>query len=445
MYQIKKSVDRPENGVFIRRLILYAIIMGVMLFGASSIFEKFMSPMAVDGLMKAWYVLFVPVTALMMLIGLFRAWRRRWPMSYMLTYQSKARDNGFTTCPRCGARLIEKSRTRSSRDHVGDKITTTTYSDGTKSTHTEGIYETRSHSETYHECSNTLCQLVVEQHLSQSHYPWKKSQIRALVCNDSTGLRGDNRCAKHLLTSRLLIPILALVIIAVGAYSVYNYADAESNPWTHTEKTHDAKRTEAEFENELMGLDGQYAYYSVTFDKEKMDFLNRLGETRVERLYIEYYKSEAASYMIYTLKGNDRDTGLPDGTYILTTVDGAPVLVDDDNEIIYKKESDFYKKYADKLRAITHDGVLKELMTAVNADKAEHAIECFGSLDEYTEYIKSENAMVWKYITEDADLSSGTEFEGVINYPDKLQRDRYFFGYRSETSYLPEFEGYTTK
>ena len=129
---VKQAVGQPENGHFIGRCIVFGIILAVMLLGAPAIFEAIMVPMAAKGIATAWYVLFVPLAAVMMVISLFRSWRRRWPRAYMDNYNRQVRANGYSRCPRCGAPIVMKKRTRSHRVKTGELVTTTTYSDGSK-------------------------------------------------------------------------------------------------------------------------------------------------------------------------------------------------------------------------------------------------------------------------------------------------------------------------
>ena len=108
---IKQAVGRPNNSVFIKRCIIYGAILAVMLFAAPSIFEKLLAGAAVQGILSAWYTIFVPITAIIMAIGLFKCWRRRWSLAYMDNYCLESRNNGYETCPRCGAKFILRSNT----------------------------------------------------------------------------------------------------------------------------------------------------------------------------------------------------------------------------------------------------------------------------------------------------------------------------------------------
>ena len=86
MKKIKRAVSGPDNSVFIRRCIIYGVLLGVMLFTAPTVFAKLMVPMAANGIRVAWYAVFVPIAAIMMAVGLFLSFRRRYPLAYMKEY-----------------------------------------------------------------------------------------------------------------------------------------------------------------------------------------------------------------------------------------------------------------------------------------------------------------------------------------------------------------------
>ena len=91
---VRKAVGVPDNSKFNRRCVFYGIVLLAMLF-APLFLDKIMLPMAVSGITEAWYKIFVPITIFMMAIGLFRSWRRRWPLAYMNNYNREAKENGY--------------------------------------------------------------------------------------------------------------------------------------------------------------------------------------------------------------------------------------------------------------------------------------------------------------------------------------------------------------
>ena len=142
MKDVKRVVGKPDNSAFIRNAIVYGVLLAVMVFAAPSIFAKIMVPMAAQGIKVAWFAIFVPLAAVMMAISLFRSWRRRWPRAYMARYNAEVRANGYSYCPRCGAPVVEKTRQRGHSVKTGELVTTTTYSDGSKTVDRKDVYGT---------------------------------------------------------------------------------------------------------------------------------------------------------------------------------------------------------------------------------------------------------------------------------------------------------------
>ncbi len=445
MREVKRKLGRPDNSMFIRRCIFYGIILAVMLIAAPLIFKAIMVSMAADGITGAWYKVFVPITLFMMIIGLFRSWRRRWPLAYIDWYKKEAEACDYETCPRCGSPMVLKRRTRNRREKVGEEITTTTYSDGSKTVDSKDIYGNVKHTSYYHECTNSRCQIEAEQHISQSHLPWKIKQIRCLVLNDDRALNRKNTCAKHFLLSRLLVPFIALVIVAVCAFTVYSYADSMSNAWTYTTADKESSRSVGDYENYLLSLDTENSHWSMHYEKTPSDMMNYLEDKLLKQNIssgygIQCYGEGDKKALIYDFDGVDAGTGLPDGEYILTKVDGVNVLIDDENKKIYKQGTEFYDTYVPKLSALTHDDELKSLFDKV--DGGEHALS--GSNDFWMEFVRKDNTMIYSYmLSDDVTKISGGDLRAVTTYPDELVTEQWFFSYGNDDYvYEPDLEGF---
>ncbi len=439
---VKQAVGSPDNGAFIRRCILYGGILAAMWFGGPAVFDKLMVPMAASGMTVAWRVVFIPLAAAMMAIGLFRCWRRRWPLGYMNRYRREAKANGYETCPRCGAELVLKKRSRYRREKVGELVTTTTYTDGSKTVDRKDIHENVRHTEHYYQCTNSKCALEPDQHIGQSHLPWKKKEIACLVLNDSRLLGRKHPSARSILLSRLLVPILALVIIAGCAFSIYSYADTQDGEWTYVTADKEAARSAEEYQTYLMSLDAEHSYWHMTYEKEPTDMMSYLGQTFGRDKTIGYsmggYNSESGRTFEYRFEGDDAGTGMPDGQYTLTTLDGIGVLIDDTNEKIYKQGTAFYDAYALKLLALSHDKALAAVMERV-AD-GEHAMS--GSNDFWLEFIRKDQSMLYSYmLAKDESKISGGEFRAVTNYPEEHMRELWIFSY-GDYEYSPDLEDY---
>jgi len=442
--EIRQAVGRPDNSVFIRRCIIYGAVLAAMLFAAPSIFAKLMVPMAAKGMTTAWYTVFVPLTAAIMAIGLFRCWRRRWPLAYMDNYRAQAKANDYEICPRCGAALVLKRRTRNSREKVGELVTTTTYTDGSKTVNKEDIYGNVRRTEYYHECTNSVCALEAEQTISQSHLPWKVREIRALVLNDPSLLGRKNRCAKHLLLSRLMVPFLALVILAACAVTIYSYADLQDGEWTNVTANKESSRSAEDYQSYLLSLDTEYPGWHVTYAKEPTDMMSYLssifGKEKATEYTFGWYTFEGNTAFEYRFKGDDAGTGLPNGWYTLAQMDGTNVLIDDTNDTIYKQGTAFYDTYAPKLQALVHDIALSTVLERVSG--GEHALS--GTNDFWMEFVRKDDSMLYSYmLADDVTKISGQEFRAITLYPEEHMREQWIFSYdTSEFNPLEDLDGY---
>lgn len=436
---VRQAVGRPDSSAFIRKCIIYGIILAIMLFAAPPIFSKLMVPVAASGVKGAWYGVFVPTAAVMMAIGLFRAWRRRWPLGYMNSYRSEAEACNYETCPRCGAPLVLKKRTRNNRERVGEIVTTTTYTDGSKTVDRKDVYGTVKRTSYYHECTNSRCCLEVEQNIGQSHLPWKIRDIRCLVLNDDSLLPRGCTCAKHLLLSRLLVPILALVIVVASAALIYNYADWHDGEWTYATVDEQSDRSPEEYGNYLMSLDTEYSNWFVTYEKEPTTMMNYLAGFFKKGKAVSYtvggYNVGGGDIYDYRFEGDDAGTGIPHGWYTLTRIDGVSVLIDEDNELIYKQGSEFYETFVPKLRELTHDKALAVILERTRG--GEHGI-FNGSVP--MEFIRKDNSTVLAYLYDD--YTYGNDFRGITIYPDEQIQERWYFEYRTGDYYPDDWEGF---
>jgi len=446
---IRQAVGRPDNSVFIRKCIIYGIILVLMLFGAPSIFEKLLPETAAKGILSAWYAVFLPLTAIIMAFGLFKCWRRRWPLAYMDNYRRAAKDNGYKTCPRCGAAFDLKTRSRSYSTKVGEKITTTTYSDGSQSKHVEDIKGTRVSVENYYVCSNSSCGLEPDKSYSQSHLPWRMSEIRALVlCESKTSgkirLPRSSKSASSLTLSRLTAPFIAVVLVAVAVILIMNYSSWYEGEWTYVTADKQSSRSAEQYQNYLLSLDTGYANWHVTYEKDSTTMMNylarfiKLGKTT--GYTVGGYNADGYTVYDYRFEGDDAGTGIPEGWYTLTRIDGINVLIDEDNEAIYKEGSEFYETYAPKLRALTHDKALASVFEKTSG--GEHALH--GSNDSWMEYIRKDNSMVFSYLLPgDVSKISGDEFRAVTTYPEEQMEERWYFTYGTGDYYPDDWEGFS--
>jgi len=427
---VRKAVGRPDNSAFVLRCVIYGVILAAMLFAAPSVFAKIMVPMAAKGVTGAWYAVFVPVVAAMMAISLFRTWRRRWPLAFMNSFKRQAEACDYSTCPRCGAPMVLKRRTRYHREKVGEEITTTTYTDGSKDVSKKDIYGSVKHAEYYHECTNGKCKLEAEQQISQSHLPWKIKEIRCLVLNEDKLLGRKHPSARSILLSRLLAPILALVIVLVCAGMIYNYESWQHGEWNYVTADREADRSAEEYQNYLQSLDEGHLNWHMSYEKEKSDMMSYLGDWVLRKdkstgYSMESYTFEGGTALCYRFEGDDAGTGLPDGRYMLTQVDGVNVLLDEDKERIYKQDTEFYTTYAPALQALSHDAALGVALERVSG--GEHALS--GSNNFWMEYVRKDDTMLLSYMNSNDHTKINGEFRVVTADVAELQTERWIFSY----------------
>ncbi len=442
---IKQAVGKPDNSIFIKRCLIYGIVLAVMVFAAPSIFEKLLSGAAVQGILSAWYTIFVPITAIIMAIGLFKCWRRRWSLAYMNRYQSEVRANGYTTCPRCGADIAIRTRQVSYKKKVGERHITTTHSDGSQSTRVEDITRDDYRTEEYYICSNSSCGLEPDKSYSQSHLPWKMSEIRALVRSEG-GISGkiksprSSKSASNLLLSRLKVPFIVVLLVVVGVVLIANYASWYDGEWTYVTADKQSSRSVEEYQNYLLSLDTEYFSWSFTYEKSPTTMMNYLAKfiklDKMESFTVGGYNVEGGTIYDYRFEGDDAGTGIPDGWYTLTKLDGIHVLIDEDNKTIYKEGTEFYDTYAPKLRELTHDKTVDSVLEKTTG--GEHAIYN-GSVP--LEYIQKDNSMVFAYLY--SDDTNGNEFRAITTYPEEQMEERWFFYYRTDDYYPDDWEGFT--
>lgn len=442
-YDVKKAVGKPDSSVFIRRLIIYGLLLVLMLIAPKFIFPKIMVSMAAGGLKTAWYLVFVPLVLFMMLINLFKCWRRRYPLAYMDNYNKEAKENGYEYCPRCGYELELRKRTRYHREKTGELITTTTYSDGSKTVDKKDVYGNVKRTEYVYKCSNNKCLLEVDRHLSQSHLPWKNREIRCLTLNDDKLLSRKHPNAASILLSRLFAPFLAIIIILACIITIYSYANLHNGEWEYLTVNKEASRTESEYKDYLLSLDTENPNYHFTYEKEASDLMSYLGKWFLRKdktvgYTMNSYSLDGVTVLNFNFDGYDASTGIPNGWYTLTEIDGVNVILDDTNEKIYKEGTEFYDTFAPKLLALSYDKELQIVLDRING--GEHGL--YGTNDFWTEYIRQNNTTVYSYMQSKDATKVDREFRAITTYPDDNIMEKWYFSY-SDDKYEPDdLEGY---
>ncbi len=166
---------------------------------------------------SVWTYAGVPITAIVIIVYIFRTLRRRYAYSYMRDYYARLQENGYTVCPRCGSTVSERTGRKSYQKHVGDKITTITYSSGATHVSTTPIYETRSRKYKYHQCDNSSCAIDDDLRVGFGRMPYSRNDLRALILQDYSK---THACAGYLVNGgkhavRTLLTVLVIAAAAV--------------------------------------------------------------------------------------------------------------------------------------------------------------------------------------------------------------------------------------
>ena len=202
----------------------------------------------------------------------------------------------------------------------------------------------------------------------------------------------------------------------------------------------ESTRTAEEFESFLLDFDSKRDVWEIQYDKKDSGIFGRLSLGNNDSYTIRYNKGETASHTTFIFDGENLGTGLPDGTYILTKLDGADVLIDEESKLIYKADSEFYKTNAPKLQTITHDALLTKIFE--QTEGGEHGLV---ETDPPMEAIFTDKAAITaRLVRNDPDALMDHGFEARCNIGDSDEWDVYKFTYYYQNSVRDlKTDGYT--
>lgn len=245
-------------------------------------------------------------------------------------------------------------------------------------------------------------------------------------------------------TSRLIAIFLAVALVVVGVIVGISFNSYHNGEWTSATADKQSGRSAADYQNYLLSLDTEYKYWNVAYEKAPATLWNYLigfvDLDKAEGYSLGGYNVEGGNVYDYRFEGDDAGTGIPNGWYTLTKLDGIHVLIDEDNETIYKEGSEFYDTYAPKLKALTHDSSLGAILEKTK--DGEHAMS--GSNDSWMEFIRKDNTMVYSYMLSDDETKiSGDEFRAITTYPEEKTEERWIFSYGNSDYYPEDWEGFT--
>ncbi len=202
----------------------------------------------------------------------------------------------------------------------------------------------------------------------------------------------------------------------------------------------ESTRTAEGFESFLLDFDNKRDVWEIQYEKKDTGIFGRLSFGNEGSYTIRYNKGETASHTTFIFEGENLGTGLPDGTYILTKIDGADVLIDDNSKLIYKADSEFYTTNVPKLQAITHDELLSKITK--QTEGGEHGLV---ETDPPMEAIFTEKAAITaRLVRNDPDVLMDHGFEARCNTSDSDEWDVYKFTYYYQNSVRDlKTDGYT--
>jgi len=245
-------------------------------------------------------------------------------------------------------------------------------------------------------------------------------------------------------TSRVITILVVVALIVAGVFIAINFNSYHNGEWTYAAADKQSSRSAADYQNYLLSLDTEYKYWNVAYEKAPATLWNYLigfvNLDKAEGYSLGGYNVEGGKVYDYRFEGDDAGTGIPNGWYTLTKLDGINVLIDEDNETIYKEGTEFYDTYAPKLKALTHDSALDAILEKTK--DGEHAMS--GSNDSWMEFIRKDNTMVYSYMLSDDETKiSGDEFRAITTHPEEKTEERWIFSYGNSDYYPEDWEGFT--
>ena len=237
-----------------------------------------------------------------------------------------------------------------------------------------------------------------------------------------------------------LILVGFLVVALVGfIWTFISYNGAEKDLWEELAVADMTVRSAEEYQTYLLGLENESETWSISCTTKKSGYFAYILPSEEKSYYISSRTVDGVTTLHFSFEGENLETGLADGEYVLTTLEGVPVLIDTEEKLIYKQGTQRYDSCADKLKAITHDGIYNELFAKVSG--GEHGTNGTDSLPR--EFVRKDKATIYSYMLEKEPTKvSGGQVEAVVEHSEGKLRDVYRFSYSDSASEL-DLEGYS--
>ena len=306
----------------------------------------------------------IPLTGVIIAVYIFRTLRRRYAFSYAIDCCHGLRE-GPDTCPRCGSTVSEKTGTGHRQVHVADKITTTTYSDGSKSEKKEAVYQSQSYKYTYYQCNNPACAIRDDIDLKLGNMPYRVKDLHFLILREGYH---SGSAASMLRGGGLLKIILIVLLVAAILIGGLVYRGNMSSAY-----------------GQFGGGEVEGINVSATFGEEETkmmsDIRKIINETKEYGLYVSevgsglfakdkdldiYYfvDDKLGNGFTVEFEGIKSDSGLK-GDYTIMPYNGENCIFNDDDKTIYPPDSDFYKTHYESIAKWGGKKIITDLLDKI--------------------------------------------------------------------------------
>ena len=306
----------------------------------------------------------IPLTGVIIAVYIFRTLRRRYAFSYAIDCCHGLRE-GPDTCPRCGSSVSEKIGTGHRQVHVADKITTTTYSDGSKSEKKEAVYQSQSYKYTYYQCNNPACAIRDDIDLKFGNMPYRVKDLHFLILREGYH---SGSAASMLRGGGLLKIILIVLLVAAVLIGGLVYRGNMSSAY-----------------GQFGGGEVEGINVSAAFGEEEIkmmsDIRKIINDTKEYGLYVSevgsglfakdkdldiYYfvDDKLGNGFTVEFEGIKSDSGLK-GDYTIMPYNGENCIFNDDDKTIYPPDSDFYKTHYESIAKWGGKKIITDLLDKI--------------------------------------------------------------------------------
>ena len=306
----------------------------------------------------------IPLTGVIIAVYIFRTLRRRYAFSYAIDCCHGLRE-GPDTCPRCGSTVSEKTGTGHRQVHVADKITTTTYSDGSKSEKKEAVYQSQSYKYTYYQCNNPACAIRDDIDLKFGNMPYRVKDLHFLILREgyhsgsaASMLRGGG------LLKNILIVLLVAAILIGGLVYRGNMSSAYGQFGGGEVEGINVSAAFGEEETKMMSDIRKI----INDTKEYGLYVSEVGTglfAKDKDLDIYYFVDDKlGNGFTVEFEGIKSDSGLK-GDYTIMPYNGENCIFNDDDKTIYPPDSDFYKTHYESIAKWGGKKIITDLLDKI--------------------------------------------------------------------------------